>query len=108
MIQNSEVNPAQTAKSEFLNKVWTDKDFARQLEEDPKTALAEFDLNIPDDVEIRIVRDTESEKHLHIPVAPAEGEISEADLLEAQGGTTIICLSGTVSTIVGTSAAVTL
>ncbi|MDP5219683.1 NHLP leader peptide family RiPP precursor [Ruegeria sp. 2205SS24-7] len=108
MMQKSEVNPTQAAKLEFLNKAWTDKDFALQLEEDPKAALAEFGINFPNGVDVRIVRDTATEKYFHIPVAPGESEISDADLLDAQGGTTIICLSGTVSIIVGTSATVTL
>ena len=41
---------------------------------------------IPDDLEIRVVRDTENVKHLYIPAAPSEGEIADADLLAAHGG----------------------
>ena len=43
---------------------------------------------IPDEVEIRAVRDTENVKHVCIPAAPSEGEIADTDLLDVQGGTT--------------------
>ena len=92
---NSQLTPeaAQAAKAEFFNKVWTDEAFAVRLESDPKSVLAEMGGHIPDNLELRVVRDTETVKHLHIPAAPSEGEISDGDLLGAQGGTGMFCAS---------------
>ena len=45
------------------------------LQSDPNAVFAEMGGRIPDDVEIRVVRDTDTVKHLHIPAAPSEGEI---------------------------------
>ncbi len=81
---------AEAAKAEFYNKVWTDEAFAARLESDPKAALAEIGGQIGDDVEIRVVRDTEKVKHVHIPSAPSEGEVSDRDLGQVQGGLTIL------------------
>ena len=61
---------------------------------------------IDDDVEIRVVRDTDTVKHLHIPAAPSEGEISDDDLVGAQGGLLWVLFVKTalVSAAVGGSA----
>ena len=93
------------ARVELLNKAWTDDAFAARLESDPKSVFAEMGGRIPDDVEIRVVRDTDTVKHLYIPSAPSEGEISDTDLLGAQGGTTTTCLISTTlpATFVGSA-----
>ena len=54
------------AQADFLHKVWTDDAFAARLEGDPKAVFAEMGSQIPDDLEIRVVRDTDNVKHLHI------------------------------------------
>ena len=84
------INPqeASNAHVELLDRVWTDDAFAARLESDPKAVFAEMGGQIPDDVEIRVVRDTDTVKHLYIPAAPSEGEITDTDLLSAQGGGT--------------------
>ncbi|WP_372571986.1 nitrile hydratase subunit alpha [Ruegeria jejuensis] len=89
--------PAEVQKAEFLNKVWSDDAYRAQLQNDPKAALAEFGAQISDDVEIEFVMDTENVKYLHIPYAPAYGEISDSDLLNAVGGSTPLCYSAAVS-----------
>jgi hypothetical protein len=83
------------AQVEFLNKVWTDEAFRARLESDPKAVLKEMGGQVPDDLEIKVVRDTDRVKYLHIPSPPSEGEISDADLEKAQGGTTPLCVAVT-------------
>ncbi len=87
------INPkeASDAGVELLNKVWTDDAFADRLQSDPKAVFAEMGSQVGDDVEIRVVRDTEKVKHLHIPAAPREGEVTDGDLVGAQGGTSVFC-----------------
>ena len=88
------------AQVEFLNKVWTDEAFRARLESDPKAVLKEMGGQVPDNVQIKVVRDSDRVKYLHIPSPPPEGEISDADLEQAQGGTTPGCITLLVSGIV--------
>ena len=78
---------AMKAQVDFYNKVWTDEAFRARLQSDPKAVLKEMGDEIPDDVQVKVVHDTDTVKYLHIPSPPPEGEISDADLENAQGGT---------------------
>ena len=89
------------AQVEFLNKVWTDEAFRARLESDPKAVLKEMGGRVPDDVQIKVVRDTDRVKYLHIPLPPPEGEISDADLEKAQGGLTIVTYTIVPTSFVG-------
>jgi Nitrile hydratase, alpha chain len=81
------------AQASFLNRVWADDAFRARLENDPRAVLQELGGELPPDVEVRVVCDTDKVKFLHIPSPPPEGEISDHDLLAAQGGTTVWCLT---------------
>ena len=100
----------QAAQADFLHKVWTDDAFAARLEGDPKAVFAEMGSRIDDEVEIRVMRDTDRVKHLHIPAAPSEGEISDGDLARAQGGTFVITglLAASVTGVMGSAALVSI
>ncbi|WP_372571987.1 NHLP leader peptide family RiPP precursor [Ruegeria jejuensis] len=93
-------------RGEILNKAWTDEAFMAQLESDPRAALAAAGHNIPEDVEIKVVRDTGDTRFLHVPAAPEQGEISDSDLLNAQGGSTFVCVAtaGIVISALGSAA----
>ncbi|MDP5217626.1 hypothetical protein Q5Y75_10385 [Ruegeria sp. 2205SS24-7] len=84
-------NSAEAQKAAFLEKIWNDESFAQSLKADPKAVLAEFGDGILGDVDIRVVRDTEKVKYLHIPAPPARKEVSDAELMNVQGGTTPGC-----------------
>ncbi|MEX0347909.1 MAG: nitrile hydratase subunit alpha [Paracoccaceae bacterium] len=79
-------------KTEFLDKVWSDDAYRARLQEDPKSALIELGSHIPEGVDIECVMDTDTVKYLHIPAAPSAREISDRDLMDAQGGTTPVCI----------------
>ncbi|WP_372574598.1 hypothetical protein [Ruegeria jejuensis] len=83
----------QAQKHALFQRVWRDEAFARALEANPRAALAESGYALSADVDIRVVRDTRNVKYLHIPVAPAEGEVTEADLMGVQGGTSPFCVT---------------
>ncbi|WP_372571993.1 nitrile hydratase subunit alpha [Ruegeria jejuensis] len=82
---------------ELLNKLQADPGFVGFCESNPKEALQEFGIDVPNGVELKVVKDTDDVKYLHIPQAPAEGEIGDSDLMNAQGGTTMGCFSAVVS-----------
>ncbi|MDP5218563.1 hypothetical protein Q5Y75_15145 [Ruegeria sp. 2205SS24-7] len=77
----------------LYQRAWNDPAFRTLLDTNPKAALAELGGDIPDGVNIKCVMDTEKVKYLHITAAPAEGEISELDMMAAQGGTTPGCIA---------------
>ncbi|WP_372574599.1 nitrile hydratase subunit alpha [Ruegeria jejuensis] len=94
-------------KARFLDKVWNDDAYRARLQEEPKAALAEFGADVPDDVNIECVMDTDKVKYLHIPAAPPQGEISDKDLVDAQGGTTVVCVATSISLATIASVSVT-
>ncbi|WP_372574600.1 nitrile hydratase subunit alpha [Ruegeria jejuensis] len=79
-------------KARFLDKVWSDDAYRARLQADPRAALAEIGGTVPDGVNLRCVMDTDKVKYLHIPAAPAAREISDRDLMDAQGGTSPVCI----------------
>ncbi|MEX0350244.1 MAG: hypothetical protein AB3N15_12545 [Paracoccaceae bacterium] len=99
---------ATIANSEFIHKVWSDEAFAQELLADPKFALEPHGFVTDDEVEIKVVRDSEKLRHICIPAAPSEGEIGEEDLLRAQGGTTPVCASFVASFIVSAVGTITI
>ena len=106
---------------QFLIKDWTDDTFSRQIDADPKSALAEVGVHIPDNVSVQIVRHVAGEVNtyegdsneaaldvqaalfaqglqtgkvqIHLPAAPAADseELSEADLTEVAAGEVPCC-----------------
>lgn len=89
----SDKSDEQAQKDALFQRVWRDDAFARALDADPRTALVEYGYVLPKDVDIRVVRDTGAVRYLHIPRAPTEGEVTEAELMDLQGGTTALCVT---------------
>ncbi len=85
------------ALAALYDRVWTDDAFAALLDRDPKAAVEHIYGALPEDIEVRVVRDTADTKYLHIPAAPVDPELSDADLIGAQGGSTWVCV-GTLVT----------
>ena len=88
---------AAAGKVLFPDELSNDSNLRARLASDPKVVLAELGGSVPDDVEIRAVFDSEDVRYLHIPVAPAEDEIYDEDLLRAQGGSTLFCVVSAVA-----------
>ncbi len=64
-----------------------DEAFLAKLESNPRAALAGVGQSVPDNIELVVVRDSQSLRHVHIPLAPStEGEVSDEELLKVQGG----------------------
>ncbi|MDP5218358.1 hypothetical protein Q5Y75_14090 [Ruegeria sp. 2205SS24-7] len=80
----------------LYERAWSDEEFAARLNSDAKSAVAEYLGDLPEDLSLKVVRDSDRVKYLHIPAAPTDGEISEMDLLQVQGGTTPACVSASV------------
>ena len=75
----------QKAYGKVVAKAWSDEDFKAKLLADPMTVLKENGLAIPEDVEFRVVENTEEIVHLILPPEPA-GQLSEEELEVVAGG----------------------
>jgi hypothetical protein len=73
--------------AKVIAQAWSDQDYKRRLVDDPGGALADAGAKMPDGVQLRVVDDSDTLKHLVIPAAPGEGEIAEQDLEQVSGGT---------------------
>lgn len=86
-------NNANIGRVEILNRAWADNEFMTQLENEPKRALKTIGATIPDNVNVKVVRDSGNVRYIHIPRAPTENELNDAELLNANAGTAFFCAS---------------
>ncbi|MDP5218357.1 hypothetical protein Q5Y75_14085 [Ruegeria sp. 2205SS24-7] len=80
----------------LCERAWNDDEFAARLNSDPNSAVREYLVDLPEDISLKVVRDSDRVKYFHIPAAPTEGEVSDMDLLHVQGGTTPVCVGASV------------
>jgi hypothetical protein len=81
----------QKAYGKVVAKAWGDHDFKAKLLADPMTVLKEYGLAIPQDVEFRVVENTDKIVYLILPPEPA-GQLSEEELERVAGGFTQITI----------------
>lgn len=82
---------------QVVAKAWADAAYKERLKADPAAVLAEQGLDVPDDVEVRVVENTDNVVYLTLPPPPSE-ELSD-DALEAVAGGSTAGSAGTVSTV---------
>lgn len=86
--QEVNVGNESAAFGKVIATAWSDDAYKARLVSDPKSVLAEGGVELEDGVDIKVVEDTSSVRHLVLPAAPAEGELSEDALEQVAGGTT--------------------
>lgn len=69
----------------IVAKAWNDEQFKRRLISDPAAVLREEGIDVPDDVEVRVVENSERVFYLSLPPKPS-GELSEDQLDKVSGG----------------------
>jgi hypothetical protein len=94
--QGGMVSTQENPLAKVIAQAWSDEDYKRRLVDDPAGALAEAGAEVPDAVQLRVVEDSDTLKHLVIPAAPGQGEINEEDLERVSGGTvgSYVCFGG--------------
>lgn len=78
----------EAAFGKVVATAWSDEDYKARLLSDPAAVLSEAGIELESGVTIEVVEDTASVRHLVLPAAPAEGELSEDALEQVAGGTT--------------------
>ena len=78
----------------LIDRLRNDEVFNARFKDDPKAMIEEMGGQVPSDIEIKVVEDSATVMHLHLPVAPVEGEVSDDDL-GVYGGWTIPAIGTT-------------
>jgi hypothetical protein len=79
-----------------------DEGYKQRLLADPKAAVAELGINVPDHLTIKVVENSPSTYHVILPLNPNDMELSDADLANVAGGSIAgIAIGGTCAVTAG-------
>ena len=68
---------------------WKDEALKARLMADPRAVLAEYGMDVPDDMDVNIVENTDNTVHITMPAPPVgDGDLSDDELSNAAGGAT--------------------
>jgi hypothetical protein len=56
-------------------RCWDDKDFDQRFQSDPKSALKEYGVEVPENISLVVLHDDASTRHIVVPLAPTEDEL---------------------------------
>jgi hypothetical protein len=80
----------QTLQARLIAKAWKDEKFRQELLRNPNAAVErEFGMKLPPGIQIQVHEETSNTLHLVLPSnadAPAEAELTDADLEAVAGG----------------------
>ena len=77
---------------------WKDDALKARFMADPKTVLAEHGIDVPDNIDVNVVENSDNCVHITMPAAPSgAGELSDEELGNAAGGTGVVCCVHTPS-----------
>ena len=83
------------AIAELFAACWKDEALKARFMSDPKAVLAERGIDVPDNVDLNVVENSDNTVHITMPKAPGgANELSDEELAAATGGGST-CWSGT-------------
>ena len=75
------------ALAQVFAACWKDEELKARFMADPKAVLAEFDINVPANVDVKVVENSDNCVHITMPATPVgDGELSDEELGNAAGG----------------------
>ena len=105
----SKVSLGTDALSQIIERAWSDASFKKKLLSDPKEAAAEMGVKLPQNIDVKIWENTETDEHIVLPANPVETELSEMELEAVSGGLSkgnqVASGCGAATTVAGTVAA---
>ena len=72
--------------SKVIAKAWADDSYKQQLMADPAKKLKEEGVEVPRNIQLRIVEDSENLRHVVLPPKPSSRELSAEEIAEVVGG----------------------
>ena len=76
-----------TESKNSLATCWKDEALKARFIADPKAVLAEFDVAIPDGIDVNVVENSDNCVQIKLPAAPEKlMELSDEELSKAAGG----------------------
>ena len=92
---------SRTALNRLFAACWKDEALKARFLSDPKAVMKEFDLDVPDGIDVKVVENADDCVHITLPVRPASsGELSDDELSSAAGGLGVAdCPGGETSQI---------
>lgn len=73
-------------RAEIIAKAWNDPNFKEKLLKNPRQILRdEYGINVPSDVDIKIVQSTSKQHYFVLPEKP-DRNLSESELKRMMGG----------------------
>ena len=90
----ADFNPSQNAAfGKVIAKSWSDEAYKEKLLSDPRSALADVGVDLPEGVEITIAEQTADNVHIVLPPKPEGGALSAEALQSVSGGFCSCCCS---------------
>ena len=75
------------ALAQLFAACWKDEALKARFMSDPKSVLAEYDMPVPDGIDVKVVENADDCVHITLPAPPAgAGDLSDEDLSNAAGG----------------------
>ena len=73
--------------AELFAACWKDEALKARFMADPKAVLAEYDMPVPDGMDVKVVENADDCVHVTLPAPPAENtDLSDDELSDAAGG----------------------
>ena len=75
------------ALAQLFAACWKDEALKARLMADPKAVLAEYDMPVPDGIDVKVVENADDCVHITLPAPPAgDNDLSDEELSNAAGG----------------------
>ena len=75
------------ALAQLFAKCWKDEALKARFMADPKAVLKEHGLDAPDNMDVKVVENTDTTVHITLPAPPAgHNDLSDDELRNAAGG----------------------
>ena len=72
--------------AELFAACWKDDALKQRFMSDPKAVLAEYDMPVPDGMDVKVVENADNCVHITMPMAPGGNDLSDEELSAAAGG----------------------
>jgi hypothetical protein len=75
------------ALAQLFAACWKDEALKARFMRDPKSVLAEYDMPVPDGIDVKVVENADDCVHITLPAPPSSsGDLSDDELSNAAGG----------------------